>query len=340
MKVFITSFMILCLILGLSPHVEASNMTKVGTTAASFLEIGIGSRAAAMGGAFVALADDASALYWNPAGLARLPMPQMLFSHTRWLADINLNYAGAVIPLAGYGSIGLSGTFLNSGDMDVRTILAQEGTGEKFQVSDLCLSAAYALNLTDRFSLGFNLKYIQQKIAHCESRAMAIDIGTLFITQWHGLRLGASLYNFGTAMKMQGQDLLIYYDPDPTKAGNNDKIISYQGTDEWELPMNFQAGMAVDLLNRSYHHLSLAVDVLHPSNNTESINTGLEYGLNRLVFLRCGWASAFQKDTEEGATFGAGLKKRIGGSYMIIDYAYSEFNHLETTQRFSFIFQF
>ncbi|MBP7461443.1 MAG: PorV/PorQ family protein [Candidatus Delongbacteria bacterium] len=333
-------FIIIGLLIGLILEASGSTMTKVGTTAAPFLEIGIGSRASALGGAFVALADDASALYWNPAGLARMATPQMIFSRTQWLADINLNYAGAIVPLGVYGAVGLSGTFMNSGDMDVRTILQQEGTGEKFQVSDICLGVAYALNLTDRFSLGFNAKYIQQKIAHCESRAMALDIGTLFITQWHGLRLGASLYNFGTAMKMQGQDLMIYYDPDATKTGNNDKIISYQGTDEWELPMNFQAGLAVNVVERSYHRLSLSVDLLHPSNNSESINAGLEYGLNRLVFLRCGWASAFQKDSEEGATFGAGLKKRLGGSYLVIDYAYSDFSRLENTQRFSFIFQF
>ncbi len=315
-------------------------INKVGTTSAGFLEIGIGSRASSLGNAFVGLADDVSALYWNPAGISRINNIEMMFSYTNWLSDITLNYGGVVVPLGSFGTIGIAGTFLSMGEMKVRTIDYQEGTGERFDASDLAFALSYGFNLTDRFSFGISMKYIQEKIWHCEAKTMAFDFGTLFRTQFHGLRIGAVIYNFGSAMQMQGLDLLVFHDPDERKTGNNDKIIAYQGTDKWELPLNFQAGIAIDLLNKKYHKITLLADVLHPSDNQESMNLGVEYSLNNLAFLRLGWSSLFQKNTEEGLTFGGGIKKKFGSSYILIDYAYSSFNRFNYTQNFSFSFQF
>jgi len=70
------------------------DVSKVGTTAAPFLEIDVGSRAIGMGSAFVAVANDATALYWNPAGISRLPGNEMVFIHSAWIADINYDFVG------------------------------------------------------------------------------------------------------------------------------------------------------------------------------------------------------------------------------------------------------
>jgi hypothetical protein len=106
---------------------QAKDVAKVGITAAPFLEIGVGSRAIGMGGAFVATANDASALYWNPAGIARLRNGQVLLMHAKWLADIQFDFAGVVVPLGSWGVLGGMLTTLNSGDMPVRTIERPEG---------------------------------------------------------------------------------------------------------------------------------------------------------------------------------------------------------------------
>ncbi len=312
------------------------DVSNVGTTAAPFLEIGVGARAIGMGGAFVATANDASTLYWNPAGLINLKRPEIIFVHTRWLADINYDFAGVVIPVGKFGTLGASLTSLSMDEMMVRTELQPEGTGEYFEVGDLALAVSYAFRLTDRFSIGFNAKYIYQKIWKETANGFAVDVGTLFVTGLKGLRIGASLTNFGTDMKMSGDNLLVYHDIDPYKMGNNDRIFAELRTDKWPLPLLFQFGLAMELFQNRLHRLTVATDAMHPIDNAESMNLGFEYGFREQFFLRGGYRNLFLKDGEEGFTLGAGFLIRFLGNFQIkLDYAYADFGRLQNTQRFS-----
>jgi long-subunit fatty acid transport protein len=117
-------------------------VTKTGTTAASFLSIGVGARALGMGGAYVSAADDATAMYWNPSGMARMSRPQALFSHTRWIFDVRLGYAGVAVPAGRFGTIGASAVFLTMDEMERTTIQEPEGTGETFG------AGSYAMGLS------------------------------------------------------------------------------------------------------------------------------------------------------------------------------------------------
>ncbi|MBU1881120.1 PorV/PorQ family protein, partial [bacterium] len=117
--------------------------SKVGTTAAPFLTIGVGSRPIAMGGAFVSIADDANAMFWNPAGLARLPKSEVILVHTKWLADMSFNFVGAAFNMGSAGTIGASATMLNVGSMEVTTETDQEGTGIFFDSYDLAATISY-----------------------------------------------------------------------------------------------------------------------------------------------------------------------------------------------------
>src|SRR5512140_203788 len=172
-----TLLLILVLAAGILQDARAqgfvSDVSKRGTTAAPFLSIGQGARATAMGGAFVAIADDQSSLYWNPAGLADLEGSGAIFDHTKWLADISYNFIGATVSMGSYGTIGLSMTASSIGEMKVTTIDEPNGTGEMFGVCDAAISLAYALRLTDDFSIGFNPKYFYQKIWKMSAGAMA-----------------------------------------------------------------------------------------------------------------------------------------------------------------------
>ena len=105
-------------------------ITKTGATAGQFLKLGVGARPIALGGAFVAQANDLSAMYWNPAGLARLSGASVQLAHTRYLADITYNFAAFGTSLGNAGTLAASLIYLDSGDMLVRTIAQPEGTGE------------------------------------------------------------------------------------------------------------------------------------------------------------------------------------------------------------------
>ena len=312
------------------------NVSKVGTTAASFLEIEVGARALSMGSAFVGVADDITAMYWNPAGLARLNQNEAIFDHSRWLAGVSFDYAAAAISMGELGTLGLSLTTLNMGEMNVRTVFYPEGTGERFDASDFAMGLSYARNLTDRFSIGFSTKYVHQKIWHMSASSIAFDIGTLFTTQFKGMKLGMSISNFGPKMQLEGKDTQVKHDIDPVKYGNNSKINAHLDTDKWSLPLLFRVGVSMDVLNTPFHTLTVALDANHPNDNTEYMNVGFEYGLFQKFYIRAGYPSLFLRDSEQGFSAGAGLNTLLFRNFRIkLDFAYANFGALTNVQRFS-----
>ena len=314
---------------------SSSDVSKVGITAAPFLEIGVGAKAYGMGGAFVGTADDASALYWNPSGIARLPGAEGTFVHIDWLADINFDFIGFVLPAGRIGTFGLSITSLSMDDMLVRTEDRPTGTGEYFKTGSIAIGASYAINLTDRFSIGFTGKYLHEQIWKEVATGIAVDIGTLFTTDFHGMRIGASLSNFGTDMRMAGEDLLVYHDIDQTQLGNNDKIFAELQTESWPLPLTFQVGVAMEVIQSGVNRLTIAADAVQPTDNTESINIGTEYAMREWIFLRAGYRNLFLKDSEEGLTFGAGAMLHFGHAKLKVDYSYAQFGVFTDIQCFA-----
>jgi len=334
MKKFVVIMMTL---LVASASVHSQQVTKVGTTSARFLAIDIGARAVGMGGAYTTIAGDPSAIYWNPAGLAGFQGGQVFFNHARWLADISLDFAAVAIPLQKWGTLGFAGTFLTMDEMDVTTVSQPMGTGEKFGAGSYAFALSYANRLTDRFSIGGNIKFIHENIYHSNANGMAFDIGTLFQSPFMGIIIGASISNYGTKMQMSGRDMLIQSDVNPQISGNNENINAHLQTDAYDLPLLFRLGVGVDLLKgASKNNLILAVDAIHPNDDTESLNAGMEYSFNRMAFLRAGYKALFAKDSEMGLSFGAGVRFKIAGSSDLrVDYAYQDFGVLKNIQMFT-----
>ena len=343
MKKYIVFILILSITIPVQLFAQqyVKDVSKVGTTAAPFLAIEVGSRAIGMGGAFVAVANDASALYWNPAGIARLPGGAITLNHTEWLADVSFEYAGIALNLGSIGALGLSFTALNMDDMDVRTVTYPEGTDEKFGVSDWAIGTHYARNLTDRFSIGFTAKYINQKLWHMNASSFALDIGTLFTTQFNGMTVGMSISNFGNKMQLLGSDTQVPIDIAPNKEGNNSKIVGNMRTEKWSLPLIFRFGVSMNVIDNYNYRWTVAVDAMHPNDNTEYINLGTEYAIRNMFFIRAGYKNLYMKDSEEGLTLGGGLAYKLYSNIRLkIDYAYADFGILDQVQRFSLALEF
>ena len=246
-KLIVKIFLILLVPLNLMG--QSDDVSKVGTTAATFLEIPVGGAAVGMGGAFVSLANDASSLYWNVGGISTIGKYDLHLSYMNWIADTKFNFAGLVLPLGDFGTFGLSFTSLSMDDMKVRTIEKPEGTGELFSAGDISIGLSYARNLTDRFSIGFTIKYIQERIWHMTSQGWAIDAGTLFRTDiLGGMVIGASISNFGTEMKLAGRDTRYFIRIDETKEGSNDRIPTNIELNSWDLPLIFRLGLSTNVI--------------------------------------------------------------------------------------------
>jgi hypothetical protein len=316
-------------------HAQNSN-SKTGTAAATFLEIPVGARGIGLGSAFVSIANDVTALSWNAAGAARLNLNEALVSHMSWIAGTQYDFAGLVLPLGSFGTVGVSYIQLSMDDMKVRTVEQPEGTGEYFSARDMALSVTYARQLSDRFSLGISGKYIQQTIWHETASALAVDIGTIFRTDLiGGLTIGASLSNFGTAMKLDGRDARTFISVDPTKLGSNDRIPVAVEFDSWALPLLFQFGVSTTPWKSDDICWTVAVDALHPSDDYESVNVGTELAYRNFLFLRGGYSSLFLQGAEGGLCAGVGVTSDLFSTQSIrvrFDYAYRSMGLLDNIQ--------
>lgn len=310
--------------------VTGQPVTKIGTTAAKFLSIPVGARALGMGGAFVSLSDDASSMYWNPGGMARLTAREAMVYHADWVADIDFNYAGIVLPFERLGVLGFNLTMLSYGEMERTTEDQPDGTGDFFTAGSFAFGVSYARNLTDWFSIGVNAKYVQETIWNSSASGFAIDIGTLFTTPFPGVTFGAGVSNFGQKMQITGDDLLVQKDISPNK-GNNPNINANLTTDRFDLPLNLRIGFSYEPVTNDDQRLIIALDAAHPNDNSESVNVGFEYSLlQRMVSLRGGYKALGVAESEERFTVGGGLRYEIStGVATRIDYAYEDFGRLQ-----------
>lgn len=333
------TILILALLLVAAGRSPAADITKVGTTAAKFLAIGAGSRAVAMGGAFVATADDATAMYWNVAGLAQLERPELLVNHTRWLADINYTYMGLVLPMGSMGTFGVNVLAMTMGEMRVTDLgVVGDYTGATFNAGSYAIGVAFARRLTNRFAIGANFKYINETISQASASGVALDIGTIFLTPFRDIRWGVSISNFGTKLQMTGDALLVLKDIAPNEAGNNESVNAVLATDRFDLPLLLRVGVAKELLQSDRLRLTAELDAMHPNDNTEYINAGIELGLQLVggeVALRGGVKSLGLEQSNEEFTLGAGVMLPLQGVDLSADYAYESWTRLGMIQKFT-----
>ncbi len=312
------------------------NVSNKGTVAAAFLEIGIGARAEAMGGAYTAQAGSAEMIYWNPAGLAYVDGLAVSLSHTEWLAETNFEFFSVAAPLPFANAVAAASfTSLAVPQQPVRTVAEPEGTGENYSAQDFAVNVSVAARLISSFSVGLSGKYISQRIWTESASQFALDVGVYYQTPLRGLVLGSSISNFGPDLRMQGRHLTNVLDPDPVNRGIENVPVGYE-TDSFSLPQIFRFGVSYMLSLPMRNHIVMGVDLMHPTGSTEGINVGMEYGLLDILFLRVGYQSLYEREAVNGLALGAGLQYVLRSrSRFAFDYAYSNWGILQKVHRVS-----
>lgn len=308
--------------------------SKVGTSGAQFLKIGVGARAVAMGEAGVSCANDASAIFWNPAGLTQTSQREAMFLHAQWLAGLRFDFAGLIVPInERIGTLSFFTTVLSTPEDVVRTVYHPQGTGEMFHSIDFALGFGYARKLTSNLSMGVNTKYIRQSIWKMSGSSWALDFGAVYRTNVKNFRAGIAISNFGAPIHFGGQAASLWIDSDPNFVGNELSKAELE-TNAWELPLAFRFGCAFDLLSLRNVRLTLAADLNNPNDNNEFANFGCEYGIKEMVFIRAGYRGLGIDEAEGGLAAGGGFTFKIGTSTMRLNYAFVDYGRLQATHRY------
>jgi len=256
--------------------------TAYGGTSGEFLLLGAGARGTALGGAYAALATDVTALYYNPGGLAQLARPGAMVSTYDYVAGTRYSWLGAAFPLTGGArSIGFSAGTFGFSDQPEYTVDAPDGTGRTYSVAETFLAGTYSQNFSDRFSAGFTLKFITDKLGDTRAGAFAVDFGTSFhaTVGARPIRAAFVLQNLGSQLKHDGSAL----DAGVTRApplGTPDVPQEPQPSrlraSGWDLPVLFRVSAALDLYNRGQNRVTVPGEFTQPNDTKPAAGGGLE----------------------------------------------------------------
>ena len=305
-------------------HAQGSlGSQREGTSSGTFLRIGVGARAEAMGESFVAVANDPSAIYWNPAGLASLQQREVSGSYVDWPADIHYNHLAMIFPSRRLGgSIGFQVGVLGTRIQET-TDLEPLGTGQEYSYSDLVVGAAYARRWTDKLLVGAGAKFVREDLASelggPTTSAVLFDVGSIFYLGLGSVRIATALLNFGPELKPSGQYVSPY----------SGEVRQYDGFDP---PMVFHYGVAFEPLENASQRLTTSFEMNQPADNRQQIKAGMEWSYRRIFALRTGYN--FNAD-EIKLSMGAGFTADLGVCHGKLDYAYSDGGFLGGIQRVS-----
>lgn len=296
---------------------------RAGITVFPFLKIGVAPRADAMAGSFVAIADDASALYWNPAGSVRSTSNEAMFAHTLWFADIGLSYGAYLHHLTDQDAIGASVTALQTAKMERTTVLAPSGTGSYFSYQDLAVGLTYARAMTDQFSFGITAKYVRETIAELVMDEVMVDLGAFYYTGYANSRFGIVLSNFGGTTKPVGTAV-------STGVG---EISDFQ---EFSPPTIFRMAFAFEPYKSDDYRLTTSLQLNHPNDNAENLSLGGEFAWTETVFIRVGYK--INVEEQRLPSYGIGVRIPTGFTTVKFDYGSANYSSLGNTHRFSVSF--
>ncbi len=307
---------------------------RAGISAFQFLKIGVGARGEAMGESFTAVANDASALYWNPAALVQFSENQVIAAHTEYVADIKHDFFGVVYHLSGQDALGASVLSLHMKDMEITTEEQPFGTGRYFTFGDVAASISYARAMTDQFSFGATFRYVEETLDVLKMRAVMVDLGTYYWTGLGTIRFAVVISNFGADVTPTGAVTQL----------NGETLSSFQS---YSLPTLFKIGVAFDPVRTDDHRLTASVQLNHPNDNAENLRLGAEYSFQNTFFVRGGIKRTIGQPllgddatSEETFALGAGVRVPTPISTVQADYAFANYVRLGSIHRISLSFTY
>lgn len=288
-----------------------------GSTGAVELKIPVGPRAIAMGQAFVAVADDANAVYWNPAGLNQLGGSEITLQYDVFIETVRYQYLALATKLGKDASLGISGKLLNTGSENEIDALGNP-TGNTFSESYMDIDLSGALRLNYYLDMGLTAKYISKSLAGASASSFAVDLGMLYRTPIPHLTAGFNIQNLGPGMKFDQVE-------DP-------------------LPLNFKIGLAYRMFDDNF---TMAFDTNIPTDNAVACSLGGEYWYKDTLVGRFGYQFQGAIDQNQvgiggkaGLYLGAGVKISVFGNYMGLDYAWTDVGFLGSNHHFALDFYF
>ena len=329
--------------------------TRQGTRGASFLHLAVGARANAMAGAVNSSIVGPQAWFYNPAGASTAEGFSIAAGRQNLYDDFGLkqSYAAVSLPLLG-GVIGLSLNTLNSGDIERTQEAAPFGTtlaGRTFNWTSNAIGLGYARRLTDRLSLGSQVKYVSEGIQDANSSWITADFGTQFATGIYGLVIGGALQHVGGQAEMNGS--LVQRTINDARL-NEQQTTANLETIEVDLPTSFRFsigenlyGTAESLLGagNGQHALYAEMAVNDAVDVAPQLAFGGEYSFRNVFFARGGKrffnderAAGVETRGAYGLSGGFGLRLPVAGRGMRFDYSFTSLGDLQNIQVFSLEF--
>ncbi len=302
---------------------------RAGISAYQFLKIGAGGRGTAMGESFIAVTNDVSALYWNPAALTQFDNNQFIASHSAWLVDIQHEFLGGVYHLTSADAIGIAFSSLHLDDMQQTTETQPFGNGRYFTFGDIAIAGTYSRKMTEQFSTGITIRYVEETLDVLKMRSWLFDLGTYYHTGIGTSRFAVVVSNFGDNAFPEGTVEVL----------GGKKYSTFQS---FSPPTLFKMGFAFEPYQTDMERLTTSIQLNHPNDNAENFRLGAEFAWNNTLFLRAGLKRTFGQPifgddgtNAEDYTAGVGFFAPVAFMNVNVDYSFAHFNRLGYAHRIS-----
>ena len=299
-----------------------AKMKKLGQAGLSFLNISGSARAAGMADVFTFAKNDLASVFYNTAGLATVEKRAFFFNLTNWIADMSVANMAVSWNTPQYGTFALHAQVMDYGTINGTVISDTDPRGysdvEVGTVSGLSVGLGYGISMTDKFSIGGNIKYVSQNLGQNDTyvgdaveftgkvnsvNGIAFDFGTMYDTGIRSVLLTMTIRNYSRQMLYENE--------------------------EFQIPQTYRIGLAAELFElftasrNATHSATLALEAVDPVDRPEYVNFGVEYSMIDMLSLRVGWATQRAQDGTGGLSAGAGFKLNTSGFAGRIDLSYS-----------------